>query len=216
MKILYKFASRERPDKFFKCLDNIHSLSRHDDWSVLATLDIDDESMANEEVKERLLKYPRVKAIYGTSRNKIHAVNRDLEFAGPFDILCNHSDDMMFIKGGYDLDIIEAFKGFSGLVHFPDQKAGRRLITYAMMSYDYFVEIGRYIYHPLFESVYADNWQQAQAQKMGKYKYVPKRILDHEHAIWGYGEPDALLLKTENKEVYKRDKETFDKLMKTL
>ena len=212
MKILYKFASRERPEKFFKCLDNIISLARHNDFSILASLDLDDKSMANPQVRDRIKKYPQVQAFYGTSQGKIHAINRDLEFAGDFDILCNHSDDMVFIKEGFDLDILEAFENFNGLVHFPDQKVGQKLITYAMMSKAYF-DLDGYIYNPQFWSVYADNYQQWKAQKRGMYKFVQKRILDHEHSIWGYGPPDDLLKRTENPENYKRDHATYLKLI---
>lgn len=211
MRICYKFASRERPGKFFKCLDNISSLAKHDDYFILASLDLDDKSMANPEVRDRIKQYPKVVAYYGTSQSKIHAINRDMEFSGDWDILCNHSDDMVFIKEGYDLDILDAFNGFDGLVHFPDQKVGAKLITYAMMSRGYY-DLDGHIYYPRFKSVYADNYQQWLAQKRKQYKYVPLRILDHEHSIWGYGPPDELLKRTEDPVNYERDRKIFIEL----
>jgi hypothetical protein len=121
---------------------------------------------------------------------------------------------MWFVKEGFDLDILEAFKDFKGLVHFPDQVAGSRLITYAMMHKDYY-DLDGWIYHPLFNSVYADNFQQDLAKKRGLYKFVDKPILQHRHSIWGYGEPDALLRKTENPENYQKDKQIYLSLKKT-
>lgn len=146
MKLLYKFASRSRPKKFFDALDNIHSLSRHDDFEVLATLDIDDASMANSEVRDRIKKYPMVRAYWGTSNSKIHSINRDMEFAGAFDVLLLHSDDMEFTVDGFDLEILKAFENWEGLVHFPDQVAKARLITYPMMHRKYF-QRDNWIYH---------------------------------------------------------------------
>ena len=156
MKILYKFASRERPEKFFAALDNIILMSKHDDYLILCSLDTDDLSMNNELVKGRINSYrDKVMVCWGISANKVHAINRNIEMVDSFDIICNHSDDMVFIKEGFDLDILEAFKDYDGFVHFPDQVAKSRLATYSMMSYNYF-KLFNYIYNPAYVSVYCD------------------------------------------------------------
>lgn len=214
MKITYNFASRERPDKFFACLDNITSLARHDDYEIIATLDADDLSMANSVVRDRIAKYSKVIAYYGLSKNKIDAINKNLCFATG-EIICNHSDDMVFITEGFDLYILEAFKDFNGLVHFPDQKAGEKLITYAMMHKEY-LDLDGWIYNPEFTSVYADNFQQDLSKRRGKYKFVPQKILEHRHAIWGFGVPDALLKRTEDPVNYKKDRETYQRLTREI
>lgn len=212
MKLLYKFASRSRPKKFFDCLDNIQSLARHDDYLILCSLDKDDETMGTPEVIAKLATYKKVLPIWGESNTKTEAINRDINFAPTdWDILLNHSDDMWFTKVGFDLDVIEAFENFDGLVHFPDQVAKEKLITYAMMSKSYYLKYG-FIYHPDFISVYSDNYQQYVAQKLNKYKFVDKKILEHRHPIWGFGVADELNLKTENKENYEKDRLTFERL----
>lgn len=211
MKILYKFASRERPDKFFACLDNIIENTRHDNYVILCSLDLDDTTMFNNEVIERLNKYSQVVYKFGTSKNKIDAINRDIELIPEWDILCNHSDDMVFIKEGFDLDILAAFEGFDGLVHFPDQQQ-KVLCTYAMLSRKYY-DLDGYIYHPDFKSVFADNYQQYMAKKRFQYRLIDKPILEHRHFAWGYGEKDALLIKTENKETYHQDSLTYQKMI---
>lgn len=211
MTICYKFASRSRPLRFFECLDNIKNNSASDDYFICATLDTDDDTMNNVHTLEKILEYDNLLVFWGTSTGKINAINRDLATIyenHPFDILCNHSDDMFFTKEGYDKDIREAFKGFSGLVHFPDQYAGDRLCTYTMYSSDYFERFG-YIYHPDYISVYADNEQTDVAKALGQYKFVDKQILLHKHPIGGGGEWDAQYEKTENQSNYAKDRDTF-------
>jgi len=73
-----------------------------------------------------------------------------------------------------------------------------------------------YIYHPDFCSVYADNLQMGIAKKMKRYRYVDNHILRHEHAIWGYGEKDALLLKTEDPMNYANDHKIYLRLKKEM
>lgn len=214
MKILYNFASRSRPHKLIACLGNIFSLARHNIFEIVVTLDEDDVTVNNEAIKNMVEGFgEKVNPIFGVSKNKVDAINKNVTASKDWDILCNHSDDMWFIKEGFDLDIIEAFKGYSGLVHFPDQKAKKALITYAMMSRDYYERFG-YIYHPDFVSVYCDHEQQDVAKRLNKYKFVNKNILEHRHAIWGYGERDELLNKTQNPIIYAKDKQTYQRRMK--
>lgn len=208
-KILYKFPTRERPKKAFAAIDNIMSLSRHSNYEILLTLDIDDVTMRGEEIKSKITSYGgKVRAIWGTSEGKIHACNRDLEFAGDFDIICLHSDDMLFIKEGFDLDILDAFLDFSGLAHFPDQEVNERLCTYTIMDKNYF-SIFNYLYSPEYFSVYSDMELQDVAKMMNRYKYVNKNILHHKHPIWGHGVKDSLLERTENPANYAKDHETY-------
>lgn len=189
-------------------------MSESDDYFVWAKLDSDDIVMNNEAAIEKIKKeYPEVTVKWGLSNNKVHAINRGLEDLPDYDILCTHSDDMFFTAYGFDNDIREAFKDWDGLVHFPDQKAGAALITYPMMHRNYYNGLG-YIYHPDFANVYCDNFQHLQAQKLGKYKFVNKNILEHRHPIWGFGEKDALLTRTEEPIGYGKDHETFLRLKK--
>lgn len=214
MRITYNFASRERPDKFFACLDNITTMARYDDYEIIATLDVDDFLMCNSEVRDRIAQYPKVMAYYGISKNKIDAINKNISFATG-EIICNHSDDVVFIKEGFDLEILEAFNEFKGVVHFPDQKVGKKLITYAMMHKEY-LDLDGWIYNPEFDSVYADNFQQDLSKRRNKYKFVDKKILEHRHSMWGYGPYDELLKRTESPMVYKKDRATYHRLLKEL
>lgn len=212
MKILFKFPSRSRPEKFFACIENIIEMARHDDYSIQATLDADDSTMTTDEVKERISLYPNVKAFWGLSKNKIDAINRDMEFSGEWDVVCVHSDDFWIDSPGFDKSIVENMQKFfpdtDGVLHYPDQKAGNRLITYSILGRKYFERRG-HLYNTCYDSVYADNEFTDISKLLGKYQYIPERRITHRHSIWGWGPPDELLLKTEDKAVYAKDHQTY-------
>ena len=211
MRIMYKFATRSRPHKFFEALDNIERYHQHDDYFILVTADIDDELMFTQEVIDRVKTYQKVHILFGTSENKIDAINRDMALFPDWDILINMSDDMAFISHGYDKQIIkdfESFRTFDLLLHYPDQKAWFAMCTLAIMGKDYYNRFG-YIYHPAYKSLYCDNEQMEVAKKLGRYKYIKKRLFNHNNPMHGLSEKDALHLKTLAD--YKEDKATFEK-----
>lgn len=200
MTICYNFASRSRPEKFFKCIDNIIENATHSEYFILAVLDDDDETMNNQAVRDRIYSYgDKVFPTCGVSNSKVHAINR--EIAQPYipnwDIVCNHSDDMWFTEKGFDQHIISAFDGFSGLLHIPDSFVNERLCTYSIMDKAYFQEFG-YIYNPQYISVYADQEAQDVAKLLKRYKYVPISILIHNHPVWGAAKTDEQYNKTES------------------
>lgn len=210
-KIFFKFPSRERPLKCFAVIDNIISMiGDRVDYRIQLTLDLDDLSMSNQDVKDRINSYgEKVKAYWGNSTGKINACNRDMEFSGEWDILLLHSDDMLFTKLDFGKDILKAFDGYEGLVHFPDGFQNENLVTYPMMSKRYFNLFG-YIYNPSYQNLYADNEQMLVAKKLDKYKYVPTSVFLHQHYRWGFGAADELSKKEDSPEMYDRDRKTFE------
>jgi len=207
-RICYVFESRERPKKFFDCLDTIAALSVSANYFVWGKLDVDDPTIT--EYIPRLKEYPELTIKWGLSEGKIHAINRDNENIPPFDIICCHSDDMKFLKWGFD-DVIREHCGENDYVHFPDGYADARLCTYPIMGKEYY-NIDKFIYDPRFISVYADNLQFELAKKRGRYKFVNDKILRHEHPIAGYGFFDGLMKRTEDPLVYKKDQKTYQLL----
>lgn len=211
MRILFKFPSRERPNKFFAALDNIIANASSDDYTIVATFDTDDGSMNNAWVFKRLQSYPKVTACYGHSKSKVQAINANIDTSIPWDILCLHSDDMFFTKKGFDLDIIEAmeqhFPDTDGMLHFPDQKAGADTCTYHIIGRKYYERSG-YIYHPSYASLFADNEETEKARALGKYAFIDKQILEHRHPVWGYGKYDSLLKRTQR--FWNRDKQVYN------
>lgn len=207
-KILFKFPSRSRPDKFFDIVNKVYDNMDHLDWSVMATFDLDDATVTNGIFKTRLDGYSKVKAYYGSSTGKVSAINRDLEFVGDFDIIVLLSDDMVPMPG-FGEQIEKAFAdGFSGLVHFPDGVVNHRLCTFSVMDKKYF-DIFRYIYNPIYKSVFCDNEQHELAVMLKRYKYVPIQIVKHLHPVYGMAPMDDLYRRNENPKLYGEDHNTY-------
>lgn len=210
MKIAYIFPSRERPDKFFRALDNIQDLSESKEYFIIAKLDNDDPFA--EEYKKRLDEYPEVTVRWGTSEGKIHAVNRSLEDLPQCDILIIMSDDMIWYTYGFDNEIREAFEKYfpklDGTLHYGDSHAGERTITLSILGINLYKELG-YLYHPSYQSVYADNDFTEMTRLMNKYVFIDKRIFDHYHPIWNMTAWDEQYRRNERQELYQKDHETF-------
>lgn len=211
MKILYNFATRSRPEKCLKCVKNIIEMSSSANFIIHVKIDEDDETCNVESFIDVLECHYNVLLNIGTSKNKTHAINRDIPIDG-FDIICSHSDDMIWNLKGFDNLIRNQYEnGFRGILHIPDQYASTRLITYPIMHVDYYVLDG-YVYNPAYESVYSDCEQQDVAKIRGQYKLLDRHgLLTHEHYIAGYGnEPDELLKRTENPIVYAKDRRMYE------
>jgi len=219
MRILIKFASRSRPQKFFNCLDNIISNCESKDFKILASLDIDDETMNNETVIEKLKTYECLDYFFGFSKNKIDAVNRDMDLSGKWDILINTSDDMWFVQKGFDeqirKDMLTHFPDLDGVLHYNDGFQGQNCMTMSIMGRKYY-ERDNFIYNPVFESLWSDVVAQETAIVRGKYKYIgDDRILfNHLHPSFGVAEYDKQYLSTEGMEVRQRDYNRYLELKK--
>ena len=210
-KILYKLTSRSRPDRCANTIASIVGSSSVDkEYMILLSCDEDDESMSGFE-------YPyytdgRLVIKKGLSKNKIDAINRDVnEFDWDWDILVNVSDDMI-IEKGFDSVVREAFKDSLDLfLHLPDGFANERLASMSIMGRDYYNRFG-YIYHPSYESVYCDNEAMDVAKELGKYLYVNAHVFKHIHpANVGAHLMDEQYKKTEAADVHARDCQNYQK-----
>jgi hypothetical protein len=201
MKILYKFASRSRPQKFFETLENIRNMAHHDDYTILCSLDVDDPAMKTQEVLEILKFQRRIRVIWGHSKNKVDAINRNMDTAKDFDILINMSDDMRFIQPGFDLKIIEHFEKYfldlDGVIHYPDGNVNQLLMTMSIMGKTYFDRFG-YIYHPSYTSLFCDNEATDVAKILGKYKFINEQLFEHLHPAFRKSEMDEQYKHTES------------------
>ena len=79
MRLLIKFPTRGRKDKFFLTLDKYYEYcSDIDNTMFLISIDTDDTEMNTDEVINKLSTYKNIKVVIGYSLSKIDAVNRDL------------------------------------------------------------------------------------------------------------------------------------------
>src|SRR3990167_10039439 len=224
MKLLYKFATRSRPQKFFQCLDNIVTQQNNkEDYQIICSADNDDPTMNCDEVmmRARRINNPRIHLNFGVSKNKIAAYNRDMDIAEHgWQILINMSDDMVFTMPGFDeiirQDMIANFPDTDGVLHYHDGNRGD-LITLAIMGRKYVEKISYEIYklndlvvyHPSYISLFCDDEQMAVAKMLGKYKYMGdgKKIFKHYHPAWGNGNMDDLYRRNESRKLWDADEQ---------
>ncbi len=200
VKILFKYPSRSRPERFFEGMDSIYkNLSDKNNFAVLATFDSDDDSMNNEDVKRRFYEYPNAEPVYGKSISKIHAINRDMDrhpMANDFDILVCMSDDMRFNTFGFDdmmrVDMNYLLPDFDGILHYPDQDAKSALATLYVAGRKWWEFRGKHIYQPSYKSLWCDNEEQEVAKMLNKYRYPGYNICLHLNPAYGHLPRDPL------------------------
>jgi hypothetical protein len=214
-KILYKLTSRSRPARCKETIASIVGNSSADkEYLILLSCDEDDDTM-----KDFSYDYytdGRLVIKKGFSKNKIDAINRDVqEFEWDWDILVNVSDDMV-IEKGFDSVVRAAFEETLDLfLHLPDGYANERLASMSIMGRDYYNRFG-YIYHPSYESVYCDNEAMDVAKMLHKYVYVNTHVFKHIHpANVGAHLMDAQYMKTEAHDVHGRDCVNYQKRKET-
>ena len=195
MKILVKFPTRDRKDKFFDVLQKYYDFALDKkNMKFLITLDEDDISMNCDEVKERLKGFDNLEYVFGVSKSKIDAVNRD-STDGDWDIILLASDDMIPNQLGYD-DIIrigmkEYFPDTDGVLWFNDGFQANKLNTLCILGKKYYKRFG-YIYYPEYKSTWCDNEFMDVANILKKQKYFDTIIIKHEHPDWGFGNRDII------------------------
>jgi len=193
---LFKYPSRGRPDFFFKSLDSLYNnISDKDSFHVSCTLDLDDFTMRNDDVVNKINSYPNISIEWGKSASKIHAVNRNIPDI-PWDILIVHSDDMEYNIFGFDtmigVDMLTHFPNFDGLLHYPDQDAKEALATMYIAGRKWWERRHKHIYYPGYLSVFCDNEEMECAKRLGKYKYCGYQINIHLNPAYGHRERDAM------------------------
>jgi hypothetical protein len=209
-KILFKYASRSRTQKFFGGLDNIlNNLADLDNFCILISLDIDDTTMNNpttiQKLTEYINKYPeRIVVKYGHSKSKIDAINRDvneIKNKFNFDIVVNFSDDMEFIQHSFDETIRNKFyvnyPDTDGNIYFNDGFVGDRISTMSIIGRKYYDKFN-YIYHPSYHSLWCDNEYTEVAKRNQKIIYFHDRLFNHNHPANVGGFIDEQLIKTES------------------
>jgi hypothetical protein len=186
MKILFKFPTRNRPEKFFQVLDlYFQLLSNEYDFEFVISCDIDDKTMNNTNVIKKLKTYRNLTYYFDNNKTKIDAINANLQ-GKEFDILILCADDMIPKIAGFDVEIIETFKekfkDGDGVLWFFDGHT-KELNTMPIIDKKYYDRFG-YIYYPEYRSFWCDNEFMDTAEKLNKQRYINKCIIEHQHPAW--------------------------------
>lgn len=196
MKLLIKFPTKNRKNKFFSVLKKYQSLCDDmDNTHFLITLDNNDSEMNSPEVVDILNTFKNITYVYGDSHSKIHAINRDIDMIEDWDIVLLASDDMIPKVKGYD-NIIrnkmkENYPDTDGVLWFNDGHMGNKLNTLCILGKKYYDRFN-YIYQPEYKSVWSDNEFMLVGNILKKQTYFEDVIIEHEHPDWGYGNRDNI------------------------
>ena len=210
LKLLIKFPTRNRPDKFFNVLDKYYHFIRSSNYEFIISCDVDDESMNNDEVKNKLNTYENLSYYYCDNKSKIEAVNNNLN-GKDFDILLLASDDMIPVTEGYDVFIKKIYtenlnNDTDYVLWLNDGFQGENLNTLSIMGKKFYDRFG-YIYHPDYKSLFADTEFTEIIRRTGRYVYLNKVLIKHMQYSIINEDPDELYV-TNNK-FYNYDLEIF-------
>lgn len=216
MKILCKFPTFSRPERFQQSLQQAMHLSNDKDIKYLITLDGNDSKLG--EYVNIIKELPNCRFIIGNSSGKISAINRDMNEVSDYDILVLMSDDMVAMVKGWDSIIKEEMA-----LHFTkeDGSLSEGVIWYddgyksninmmPIMTKAAVYRFG-YIYHPSYMSLWCDNEFTEVWNALGKQVKRDLCLFEHRHyaraAKWHHT-IDPLMRRNES--YYIQDKSTYD------
>ena len=209
LKLLIKFPTRNRPDKFFKILDEYYLLLRDSNFEFVISCDTDDITMNNTNIISKLKTYPFLNYYFSDNKTKVEAINNNIKDK-IFDILLLASDDMLPVKKGYDAIIkkkmLKHFPDTDGVLWFNDGFQSNNINTLCIIGKKYYDRFN-YIYHPDYKSLYCDTEFTIVSSVLKKVKYFNEIIIKHiQYSIIGEL-PDELYIRNDSLEEY--DKNIF-------
>ena len=211
LKLLIKFPTRERPDKFFEVLDLYYHLLGSSNFEFVISCDTDDVTMNTPEVISRLENYDKLTLCFSDNKSKVEAINSNLENK-EFDILLLASDDMIPEVSNYDIIIKQLFKTYfpdlDGVLWLNDGFQGSNLNTLVIIGRKYYDRFN-YIYHPDYKSLYCDTEFTLVSRALNKAVYVDTCLIRHQQYSIIKAEPDKLYVR--NDELQHVDLDTFNK-----
>lgn len=194
MKLLIKFPTRNRPNKFLGVLNTYVRLLDDKDTRIIVSCDSDDLTMNNQDIREAIEEFEHVTLCYGENKSKIAAINADMKDID-FDIVLLASDDMIPLVKGYDTIIKnkmkEHYPDTDGILWFNDGYQGNKLNTLCLLGKKYYDRFG-YIYNPEYISVWSDNEFMDVGNLLKKQTYFDEVIIKHQHPDWGHGNRDDI------------------------
>jgi glycosyltransferase involved in cell wall biosynthesis len=215
LKILIKFPTRGRPEKFFKVLDLYYEKAKNKDRiAFLISCDDDDETMNTPQIRGCLDEYKKkVRLVYyfGQSKTKVQAINADVDKVDGWHILLLASDDMIPVVDGYDEiidhDMNANFPDLDGVLWYNDG-ARTDINTLSILGRKYYNRFN-YIYHPEYVSLWCDNEFTDVSKFLEKYTKSERVIIEHAHPVYQKTNYDALYAKNES--FFQSDKKIYEK-----
>ena len=220
-KLLIKFPTRNRPDKFYRILhDYFRFLSGRNQVHFLVNIDVDDKDMPPKEVNKKLKKLLQVAPKgtsydihVGNSRTKVEAINIGMDdVTFEYDVVLLASDDMFPVMQGYDDYILQCMENYfpdtDGVTWFNDGYVGNRLNTLVCMGKAYYDRFD-YIYHPTYKSLWCDNEFMCVSGMQARHAYIDNIIIRHEHPA-NTGEVKMDSLYNKNDKHYHVDRGVFE------
>ena len=203
MKILVKYPSRNRKEKFYQNLNKMRVMANNsNDITYHFTIDDDEVDLYF------------IETLGGKSNNKIHAVNRDVPDSD-WDILVVMSDDMVCVTHGWDdiirQDMNENFPDTDGVLHYNDGNQKANVMTMSIIGRKYYQRDG-YIYNPEYQSLWCDVEATEVAHMRGKYKYMGDAtiLFAHHPPAWGFCLHDEQYRKTESPYYWQKDRQVIE------
>jgi len=212
MKLLIKFPTRNRPEKFKHVLEKtINYSSGNNHLRFVISMDEDDPTMNTFEMQKWLRELDADLVYhYGNSKSKVEACNANLE-GEKADIIILLSDDMVPCFEGFDELIVEGMKehfpNMDGAIKFHD---GLRpptdfLMTLPIIGWKLYEQMG-HLYHPSYTSLYCDNEMTIICMSLNKLAISPVCLFRH---MWTSQPFDELHARNENVEMYEKDGKVF-------
>lgn len=212
MKILVKWPTRSRSDKFLKTLRIYQETRITDNVDFLITIDSDDHRMLQRDVVNTLRQWGNLRYEIIEPCGKIGAINSGVEsISRQYDIIVLASDDMIPAVKGWDKriadDMERLYPDTDGVLWYNDGYVGDQLNTLCILGTKYYRRFN-YIYNPEYKALWCDNEFMEVAAMLGKQTYFQDVIIRHEHPIHGHGRQDNL--NNRDNLLYHEDKRTYD------
>jgi len=191
-KILFKFCSRSRPEKFLAGINNIMGMvADKENYKILVSADTDDETMCCPKIYNAMMPHivsGKVILVFGISKSKVDAINRDFDKVADYDykIICNFSDDMEFVVKGFDDKIrnhfAHSFPDFNGNLNYDNGYNGNAISTMSIIGRVYFdIILKQRVYDDEYFSLFCDNEYTEVAKMLNKMAYYPETVYKHNH-----------------------------------
>jgi len=210
-RLLVRFPTRGRPQQAVQVLQQYREMAGCA-FTLEVIVDVDDETMERAEILQRLHALDAIVTV-GEHHSKVEACNGGR--VQDWDILMLASDDMVPVKEGWALRVIEesraAWPHDDGAIFFNDGFQKSNLCTLPIVGRRLYGQFG-VVYESAYKSLYCDREQTDVLKAMNRLVYVDEKIIEHRHHIWNRAEKDALYtrndaLETEDKATYERRRE---------